>query len=216
MKLFKKNQIIVYAIVLMLMVAGYLNYSANIQEQSVETAIQIEATDDMQLAGIGDAKLVSSDALVTEENTTNSINEVNTENVISIEEQTTNEEQTTETNAESANDYFVKSKLERETMYSQIIESYEKILNSENSLETQKQSVTQEIQKINETKNSIMICENLIKTKGFENCVIFVNGESISIIIGTTEIKQEEIAQIQNIISREMNAEIENIHITTK
>ena len=85
MKLFKKNQIIVYAIVLMLMVAGYLNYSANIQEQSVETAIQIEATDDMQLAGIGDAKLVSSDALVTEENTTNSINEVNTENVISID-----------------------------------------------------------------------------------------------------------------------------------
>ena len=101
-------------------------------------------------------------------------------------------------------------------MYSQMIESYEKILNSSNSLETQKQTATQEITKINETKNKIMICENLIKTKGFENSVIFVNGDSISIIIGTSEIKQEEVAQIQNIISREMGAQIENIHISTK
>ena len=101
-------------------------------------------------------------------------------------------------------------------MYSQMIETYEKVLNSTNSLETQKQTATQEIQKINEIKNSIMISENLIKTKGFENNIIFVNGESISIIIGIDELKQEEIAQIQNIISREMNAKIENIHIATK
>jgi len=61
-----------------------------------------------------------------------------------------------------------------------------------------------------------MICENLIKTKGFENNIIFVNSESISVIIGVNEIKQEEIAQIQNIISREMKSQIENIHISTK
>ena len=62
-----------------------------------------------------------------------------------------------------------------------------------------------------------MICENLIKTKGFENSVIFVNGDSISVVIGSPEeIKQEEVAQIQNIISREFKANIENIHISTK
>lgn len=101
-------------------------------------------------------------------------------------------------------------------MYSQMLETYEKVLNSSNSLETQRQSATQEIQKINDTKNSIMICENLILTKGFENNVVFVNGDSVSVIIGATEIKQEEIAQIQNIIAREMKAEISNIHIATK
>ena len=119
-------------------------------------------------------------------------------------------------NKHQDNDYFVKSKMEREAMYSQMIETYEKVLNSTNSIETQRQSATQEIQKINETKNSIMICENLIKTKGFENNIIFVNGESISIIVGVEEMKQEEVAQIQNIIAREMKAKIENIHIATK
>ena len=74
----------------------------------------------------------------------------------------------------------------------------------------------QEITKINQTKNSIMICENLIKTKGFENVIIFVNGESISVIVGIGDLKQEEVAQIQNIVARELNCKVENIHISTK
>ena len=140
------------------------------------------------------------------QNTTENIEENKSENVV----------QTASNSTSNSDDYFVKSKLERETMYSQMLESYEKILNSSNSLETQKQSASQEITKINDTKNSIMICENLIKTKGFSNNVVFVNGKSVSVIIGTNDLKQEQTAQIQNIISRELNCEIQNIHISTK
>lgn len=220
MKLLKKNQIIIYVIAIMLMTAGYLNYTTNQEGTSVETSMQTEASDDMQLADVGDAKLVNSNDIVggdtTETNTVNMTeNETTTTTTNEVTENTTNETSQTSSNSNN-DDYFVKSKLERDTMYSQMIETYEKILNSNNSLETQKQAATQEIAKINETKNSIMICENLIKTKGFENSVIFVNGESISIIVGVEEMKQEEVAQIQNIIAREMKAEIENIHIATK
>ncbi len=229
MKMFKKNQIIIYVIVLMLMTAGYLNYTTNTEKQeSVETAMQMESNDDMQLADIGDATLVNSNEFVSNNetntaNTTNTTakNETNTVNEISnsINDVSNNNENNTVLETSSSgtnNDYFVKSKLERDTMYSQMIETYEKVLNSTNTLETQRQSATQEIQKINDTKNSIMICENLIKTKGFENNIVFVNGESVSIIIGAKEMKQEEVAQIQNIISREMKAKVENIHIGTK
>ena len=61
-----------------------------------------------------------------------------------------------------------------------------------------------------------MICENLISTKGFSNCVIFANVDSISVIVEADELQTDEIAQIQNIISREMGAEPENIHIMTR
>lgn len=195
MKLLKKNQLIIYVFVLMLMVAGYLNYMKKDEEPSLETS--------MEMADIGDATLVSSNDILPDNNT----NEIDSE---------TNVTETIETNSNNSNDYFTKSKLERDTMYSQMLETYEKVLNSETSLETQKQLAAQEIQKINETKNSIMICENLIQTKGFENCVIFVNGESISIVLQAENIKDEEIAQIQNIMTREMKAKIENIHIITK
>lgn len=225
MKIFKKNQIIIYVIVLMLMTAGYLNFTTK-QKDALQTSTETEeiVNDESKASGIGDARLVSNNEVVSEENTTNTIdtsktNEIN-DNTNMVDSNTIQENvlgSSEETSSGNEDEYFTKSKLERDTMYSQMIETYENILNSSNSLETQKQSVTQEIQKINETKNSIMICENLIKTKGFENSVIFVNGDSISVVIGSPEeIKQEEVAQIQNIISREFKANIENIHISTK
>lgn len=214
MKLLKKNQVIIYVIVLMLMTVAYLNYTTQTEEQSVETSMQMEARDDSNTSNIGDATLVSSNDVSTDNETDNNISNTNSTNIVE-NEITTN---TTQTNsiATSTDDYFTKSKLERDTMYSQMLETYENVLNSTNSLETQKQSATDEIKKINDTKNSIMICENLIQTKGFENNVIFVNGDSISVVIRSDEMTQEEVAQVQNIISREMKAEIENIHISTK
>ena len=226
-KLLKKNQIIIYIIAIMIMTAGYLNYTTNHGDGSVETSIQMESKDDTKLADIGDATLVSSNDIVggdtTDTNTTNTTSNENANNTTNTNNSTNNaninnsSQNTLETSSEaSKDDYFTKSKLERDTMYSQMLETYEKVLNSSNSLETQKQTATQEITKINQTKNSIMICENLIKTKGFENVVIFVNGESVSVIIGISELKSEEVAQIQNIVARELNCKVENIHISTK
>lgn len=207
MKLLKKNQIVIYVIALMLMAVAYLNYTTNTAEQSVEASLQMEARDDSNTANIGDATLVSSNDVLSNTESSNTTNDNSNSN-----------SETTQTSVQTStdDDYFTKSKLERDTMYSQMLESYENILNSTNSLETQRQSATDEIKKINDTKNSIMICENLIQTKGFENSIIFVNEDSISVIIKSDELTQEEVAQIQNIISREMNAEIENIHISTK
>ena len=222
--LLKKNQVIIYVIALMLVAAGYLNYTTNTSEQvSAQTAMEMEANDDMQIADTGDATLVSSNDVQVENttedsntNTENIANETNSDMNATNNVDTTNTTSETSSTATTTDEYFTKSKLERDTMYSQMIESYENILNSSNSLETQKQSATDEIKKINDTKNSIMICENLITTKGFTNNIIFVNGSSVSAIIGVNELKQEEVAQIQNIISRELNTEIENIHISTK
>lgn len=215
MKLLKKNQIIIYVIAIMLMTAGYLNYTTKTSETaetSVETAMQMESTDDTALADIGDATLVSSNDVVG--SNTTSVNEQAEKQTGEATQNTSVE--TASSSSNSSDEYFTKSKLERDTMYSQMIETYENILNSSNASETQKQSATEEIKKINDLKNSIMITENLLQTKGFENSVIFVNRESVSVIIGKDTLEQEEVAQIQNIVSREMQTEITNLHISNK
>lgn len=233
-RILKKNQVIIYVIAIMIMTAGYLNYTTNQEENSFETSMPIVSNDDTALADIGDATLVSSSDIIggdtTENNTiTNSTNNEISNTITSTDSGISNntaiansknmskdEAKQTNTTVSNKDDYFTTSKLERDTMYSQMLETYEKVLNSTNSLETQKQTATQEITKINEIKNSIMICENLIKTKGFENVIIFVNGDSVSVIVGIPEIKQDEVAQIQNIVTRELKTEIENVHISTK
>lgn len=227
MKILKRNQIIIIVIALMLVTAGYLNYTTN-QEGAVPTSTNTEAETD--IASIGDAKLVSSngveegineEALVSngEEGkekvqetavVENDLEKTNTNT------NNTNTSITTSTTSKETKEYFSSSRLSRETMYSQMLESYRKILENETISETQKSVAQTEIKNINDIKNKIMICENLIKTKGIEDLVIFVNDKSISVVVRTDKLEQEQIAQIQNIIEREMQTEISNIHISNK
>lgn len=203
----KKNQIIITAIAVMLIAAGYMNYTTS-TKQSLKTAALADAE---EYAELGDATLVS--ANVTEENINNNetrqnMNEAKNEEGL---------ENAIDTSAVADGDkYFVESRLEREKMYSQMLESYQNILSNNQIPDSQKEISEKEIKNINDTKNAIMITENLIKNKGFEDVIIFVNGESINIIIKAKELSEEQIAQIQNIVSRELKGEIDNIHITNK
>ncbi len=215
MKILKRNQIIILVIALMLVSAGYLNFTTRQGENSIPTVAEEESN--LQYAGIGDAKLVSSNGIVEANEQTQLVpnNEI-AQNTLGEENQN---EVTTSTNSNVSKDtssYFSSSRLNRETMYSQMIESYQEILENESISETQKAIAQTEIQNINETKNKIMICENLIKTKDIQDLIIFVNDKSISVVVRADKLEQEQIAQIQNIIAREMETDITNIHISNK
>ena len=192
LKNIKSNQIILFVVALMLVSAGYLSYSMK------GTPVSSNIVSENEVSSIGDARLVSSNNIID----SNSLNEVSVA--------------TSSSSSSRTDDYFASSRLGRDTMYSQMIESYQNLLDNQNVSEEQKTVATQEITKINNTQNSIMICENLIKTKGISDVVIFVNDKSINVIVKAETLEQDTIAQIQNIIAREMNAEIENIHISNK
>ena len=211
---FKKNQIIIFVIALMLVSAGYLSYTANNDANTIATSSELNAV--WEYAGIGDARLVNSNGVVGA-NTEEAIvpNEDEKSNNVENAESSTSSE-TVETNSKQIDEYFSSSKLTRDTMYSQMIETYEKILENENIAADQKTIAQTEIKNINDNKNKIMICENLIKTKGIQDSVIFINGDSVSVVIRSDILEQEQIAQIQNIINREMKVEITNIHISNK
>ena len=123
---------------------------------------------------------------------------------------------TKEEKKEIENNYFVETRLERDKMYSEMLEVYEKMLSNNEISETQKAIASQEISNINNCKNGIMISENLIKNKGFEEVVIMINNGNVSVIVKSSLLTKEQIAQIQNITSRELNVGLENIYITKK
>ena len=212
--IFKKNQIIVYTMALMLVAAGYLNYTNNLKENEIQTSVQEVRNDE-----IGESAYEEIPNQNSESNIKKEIEEITDENNKMQENQKIAEigdAMLVNSNDVIEDNYFAKSKIEREAMYSQMKETYQTILNSPNSTESQKEKASVEMAKINETKNCIMICENLLETKGFKNCVIFVNDGNISVIVEAKELKPEQTAQIQNIISRELGAIIENIHISVK
>lgn len=221
MKVLKKNQIIIFVIALMLVSAGYLNYTATHDTNTIPTSGSDPNSVSIQYAGIGDAKLVSSNGVI--ENTISNEQKENQQvtNQISNEnaQENTQENTTVTTSGKDvtqSEQYFSSSRLGRDTMYSQMIESYQTILENESINADQKAIAQTEIKKINETKNAIMIAENLIKNKDFDDVVIFMNDQSINVIVKALDLTQDQIAQIQNIVTRELKADINNIHISAK
>ena len=112
--------------------------------------------------------------------------------------------------------YFTKIKLDREKMFSQMIDNYKSILENSSIADEQKKVASDEIKNINNNQNSITTIENLLKGKGFKDVVVLLNNNSTNVIVKSdSELKKEQVAQIENIVSRELNIEIEKIHITT-
>ena len=201
LKKFKKSEIAIYAISLMLVAAGYFNYST-FNQKTEETYSEDVGNISEQYANVGDAVLVSNNE---------------TENIADENTKTTSSLETTETKTENETDYYANAKLNRDKMYAEMISNYEKIINNPNASEAQKSIATQEITKINNTKNAIMISENLIGTKGFNNCIILVNDGSVNVVVNVQGgLNKENVAKLQNIVSRELKVEIDNIHITEK
>lgn len=206
MKVLKRNQLIILVISLMLVTAGYLNFTSTNEKMENKDVV----------AELGDATLVSNNNVVNENQGENKEEKKQNDNESEVinENETIGENEAVETNQEDT--YFTTSKLERENIYSQMLESYQEIYNNVNSTVEQKNLAIEDISKINEKRNAIMIAENLVKAKGFEDIVIFSNSNSVSVIIKAEKLEPEQIAQIQNIVSRELEVSAEQINISTK
>ena len=231
MKVLKRNQIIISVLALMLITVGYMSYTSNISN-TVETGAMMDSE---TMAAIGDAKLVNSSDVVENKSDISQANSSEvTENVDNktednsegslVENDSVKADGTSETKEKSeptsaityTADYFVSSRLERDKMYSQMLETYQTLAKDSNISPEQKNVSTQEISNINNQKNSIMIAENLIKNLGFEDAIIFVNANSTSVIVKADKLSDADVAQIQNIVCREIGVDAECIHISLK
>ena len=204
MKILKRNQIIVTVIALMLVAAGYLNFANQNRENNLIPTSSV--ADSEMMAGIGDAQLVNAN----EVSQNNVESDTNQENIVNEVKNTNISEQTQE------DSYFDETRLEREKMYSQMLENYQKILETNNLSSDEKKNAQEHKKEINNEKNAIMIAENLVKTKGFKDIIIFKNNGNVTAIIKADKLEEKEISQIQNIITRELNVSINKINISKK
>ena len=236
----KKNQVVIFVVALMLVTAGYLNYT---NQQSTRQNMIPTSTlaDSEQMAAIGDATLVSANQTeetnknagnttkstatsnIQDNNDTKNINSEETNKQVNnqqmnIEENNSNTQRNLqETNSKNEDStYFAQSRLDRDNMYSQMLENYQKILETENLAADEKTNAQEEIKRINNEKNAIMIAENLIKTKGFEDVILFVNNGNVSVVIKADKLEESHIAQIQNIVTRELNVKATKINVSVK
>lgn len=208
----KKKEIAIYAIALMLVAAGYFNY-LNFDFKSIKTSAMLEGNDADESSE--SKQILEKESYEEEKKYLESENK--DENKTNIGDAVLVSSNETVKNEHEVDDYYAATKLQRNQMYAEMIKKYEDLINNTNLSEVQKSIATEEITKINNNKNAIMICENLILSKDFEECVILINESNVNVIVHVEGgLNTEKVSQIQNIISRELSVEIENIHISEK
>ena len=191
MKKEKMKHIALCLIAVCLIGIGYLNSQSTLEVASLDNQIDENTLGDVELVNANSVK----EDLVPNDET--SVSETNS-------------------SVASTDEYFSATRLERENMYSQMLSTYQEMVNSTEITNDQKAIAIQEINNITNMKNAIMIAENLIKNKNFEDVVILVSNGSASVIVKSSSLNQDQIAQVQNIVCRELNLKAENINISQK
>lgn len=195
------KQIFLSAIAITLIGIGYANYTFN-------NTIEVASRESSNEINLGDVELVSSTPVKE-----NLIQDIVSNDTLQENE---NISQSQNYISEDTINYFEETRIQRDRMYSETLETYQKLVDSNQTPQEQKAIAAQEISNITTKKNSIIIAENLIKNKGFDNVVILENNGSVSVIVKSNTLNADQISKIQNIIERELNVDVANINISNK
>ena len=198
-RLFKKNQIIIAALAVMIAVAGYLNYSGRL----------FPAAGDDGTAE-ANADLASQELLdISEEDI-----ETSTEDIASNDseiEGTPGEAVLTSGSAETT---VAQAKVSREQVRAQNKETLQAIIDNTSLSDAEKQSAVDQLVKMTEIAEQEVAIETLMASKGFSESVVSLTDDSADVVVQAEELTDANRAQIEDIVTRQTEIAPENIVIT--
>ena len=198
-KIFKKNQIMVTVLAILIVIAGYLKYTdANFNNKNKEVTNEIYestyGTDDI----LSNGEIASLDENETGE---------------AVEETTLQPGEAVMTSSKLT-DFIIQARIDREQIRSKNKETLLKVINDETVSEKEKTSAVEamvEITKSSELENTI---ETLLEAKGFSNVIVTVSDNQVDVIIDEQEITDQKRAQIEETIKRKTDISADKIVIT--
>ncbi len=117
-------------------------------------------------------------------------------------------------NAES--DYFSSTQLSRQKARDEALEVLQSVVDSVDAVDATKEQALNEISRIADDIQLEANIETLILSKGFEQCVAVINGDSVNIIVKTQGLLANEVAQINEIVYEQTGTDPTNVKIIEK
>lgn len=209
-KIFKKNQVIITALAIMIAVAGYINYS----DSHLGMDRTLKNSEDSEKASADTKEIVeeieSLDYDLTDETALLEENEKATE-----KEETTEQEETPgEAVLTGSSNFVAQAKVNREQVRSANKETLLEIINNENLGEEQKQEAVNSMVNMTDLTEQEEAAELLLDAQGFSNVVVNLTGDSADVIVPKEYMEDARRAQIEDIVKRKTSVPAENIVIT--
>ena len=184
-RIFGKKQVLLATLIVALGVAVYLNYYFSSQ-QPPTTDVNGRPTSSTSSRKMGDAQFVGNSSVVSSPEST-----------------------------VDANDYFVQARLSRESAREEALDIVKDMMNDVKATDEVKKQAAEKAAAIAQAVEQESKIESLIKSKGFADCVVYIEGENCSIVVRSEGLKPQESVQITEIVTTQSNIVAQNINIGT-
>lgn len=195
---FAKRQLIIGALVVALGAAVYLNWQFSSQDKLVNEASASASDTEKE---IGEAKYVNTKA-PSEKDSTSSDNSSKKSNA-----------ESTAAEGKTAEEYFADQQLKRKQVQDEEVDLLKEIMEDASKSDAAKAEAVKQAAEIAgriEQQNNI---EGLIKAKGFNNCIAFIQNGECSIVIEKGKVTDASAITIKDIVHGQSGIDFEKIKI---
>lgn len=233
--IFRKNQVIISALAVMLAVAGYLTYATDedawsntsvAQGNNSNTVFEISdediLTNNQNVSSTGESN--GNDSNISDSEVANNSDNSNSElvDIASLDQDASDivasdKEELGDavlTSGMTIADYMAQSKLDREQMRGMTKEALLEIINNDTLTSEEKQSAIDRLVSINSVVEKENATETLLKSKGFSEVIVSIQDNQVDVVVGKESLTDAEVAQIEDIVKRKTEMGVESIVIS--
>jgi len=196
--IFRKNQLKIAALAIMIAAAGYLNYSGRIfgeENDVMETSNDLAS---QELLDISEEDLASaSEDIESQDSEDGTVDGTPGEAVLT-----------------SGNAVVADAKVTREQVRAKNKETLMQIIDNENLSEEQKQDAIDQMVFMTEIAEMEAAAETLLSSKGFSETVVSISDDMVDVVVNAEKLDDASRAQIEDIVARKTQIAPENIVIT--
>ena len=112
-------------------------------------------------------------------------------------------------------DYFAQAALNKERSRDEAVATATGVLEQADATNEEVAAATQKIVELSKQIEAESAMEDLIKAKGFEQCVVYLGEDSVNVVVQTEGLDAAQAAQIKSVIlSQDQDVKAEQISIT--
>lgn len=225
-KIFRKNQLVITALALMIAVAGYFSYMNNNMEDGQVTAeASADAGTVQDTYDISEEDMLAEQEIFTDEELalvegteTAAVDAAQSGDVAQMTDGAADVENPGEavlTSTTIANlDYAAEMKLNREQIRSKNKESLLEIVNNTTIDESLKQDAVNKMIAMTDIAEREAAAEMLLEAKGFSDVVVSITEDNCDVVLNMGEVTDAKRAQVEDIVKRKTNIAADKIVIT--
>lgn len=209
--IFKKNQVIIAALAIMIIVAGYLNFTRDkVKDQGDKNTAVTPAT--MEAKADGDLDIAGDpDSVVSDNNDVVNVDESGKGDKTKTDNKTG--EAVLATNTISA-DFFISNKLQREQVRAANEATLQEIIDNANVSDKQKQAAIDAMIELTAIKDKENATETLLEAKGFPDTLVTITDGSVEVVVNANQLTEQQMAQIEDVVKRKTGISAKNIVIS--